>query len=251
MRLRCPGLQPRLRLGKALIVVNAYLLRALPYPEAQRLYSVRYAAPGATEPRGMETLDWASLGDTVEHAIAWDLDMFYVLGRDHAEATPGAWVTSGFMQGLGIRPAFGPGVGAEAFVSGSPQPALISHHLWQSRFAGDPEIIGRRFEAYVSDRPEEAEAFTIVGVLPADFWHLNPYTDVLAPLRAPTYPYLVRLREGVTSDASKSPKIAEFDVFASGRAEIGMNDPTAKLYAQTVPRSDWEAGDAGAPAAIP
>src|SRR5262245_8559704 len=182
----------------ALIVVNAYLLRALPYPEAQRLYNMRYAAPGASEPRGMETLDWASLNDTIEHAIAWDLDMFYVLGRDHAEATPGAWVTPGFMQGLGIRPAFGPGFGDEAFVSGSPQPALISHRLWQSRFAGDPEIIGRRFEAYVSDRPEEAEAFTIVGVLPAGFWHLNPYTDVLAPLRAPTYPYLVRLREGIT-----------------------------------------------------
>ncbi len=181
----------------ALIVVNAYLLRTLPYPEAQRLYNVRYAAPGVNAPRGMEALDWTSLGDTIEHTIAWDLDMFYMLGGDHPEATPGAWVTPGFMHGLGIRPAIGPGFGGEAFVAGSPQLALISHRLWQSRFAGDPQIVGRRFDAYVSDRPDEAEAFTIVGVLPADFWHLNPYTDVLVPLRASTYPYLVRLREGV------------------------------------------------------
>ncbi|MGH9314378.1 MAG: hypothetical protein ACRD1S_14425 [Vicinamibacterales bacterium] len=49
----------------------------------------------------------------------------------------------------------------------------------------------------MSDRPEEAETFTIGGVLPSGFWHLNPYTDILTPLRAETYPYLVRLREGV------------------------------------------------------
>ena len=45
----------------ALIVVNAYLVRTLPYPSAQRLYNVRYAAPGASQPRGMEALDWAAL----------------------------------------------------------------------------------------------------------------------------------------------------------------------------------------------
>ena len=145
----------------------------------------------------MEALDWAALDAAIEHTIAWDLDMFYLLGGDHAEAAPGAWVTPGFMQGLGIQPAFGRGFDAGAFVNGSPQVALISHRLWQSRFSGDPHILGRRFEAYVSDRPEEAEAFTIVGVLPADFWHVNPYTEVLVPLRAPTYPYQVRLREGV------------------------------------------------------
>jgi predicted permease len=78
--------------------------------------------------------------------------------------------------------------------------ALISHRLWNSRFGGDPNIVGRTFTAYVSDRPQEAEAFTIVGVLPAGFWHVNSYTDILAPLRAPTYPYMVRLREGVTPE---------------------------------------------------
>jgi len=54
--------------------------------------------------------------------------------------------------------------------------------------------------AYVSDRPDDPEIFTIVGVLPANFWHLNPFTQVLTPLRASTYPYLVRLQPGVTAD---------------------------------------------------
>jgi predicted permease len=61
-------------------------------------------------------------------------------------------------------------------------------------------VIGRTFTAYVSDRPAEAESFTIIGVLPQDLWHFNTYTDILAPLRAPTYPYLVRLRNGVTPE---------------------------------------------------
>jgi hypothetical protein len=50
---------------------------------------------------------------------------------------------------------------------------------------------------------------------------------------------LTRIREGAIADADRSPKVSEFDVFASGRSEIGQNHPTAKLYAQTLPRAAW------------
>jgi putative ABC transport system permease protein len=180
-----------------LTIVNAYLVRALPYPAADRLYSVQYSQPGGRDPRGMESLDWASLSDIVEHPIAWDLDAFYLLGGEYPQSTPGAWVTPGFVAGLGIRAAIGRGFEPSDFEAGRPVVALISHRLWQSRFGGDVNVIGRRFNAYVSDRPEEPESFEIVGVLPDNFWHLNPYTDVLTPLKAPTYPYMVRLRSGV------------------------------------------------------
>ena len=63
----------------AAAVANAYLLRTLPYPAADRLYTVEYAPPRRA-PRDMERLDWRPLDDIVEHPIAWDLDMFYVLG---------------------------------------------------------------------------------------------------------------------------------------------------------------------------
>ena len=181
-----------------LVVANAYLYTQLPYPSATRLYSVRYSAPGQDQPQEMEQLAWSSLDDVVEQSIAWDLDMFYLLGGQNAESVPGAWVTPGFIEGLGVRPAIGRGFAADAFASGRANVALISHRLWNSHFAGDPSVLGRQFTAYVSDRPEEAEAFTIIGVLPANFWHVNPYTDIFTPLRAQTYPYMVRLREGVT-----------------------------------------------------
>jgi predicted permease len=77
--------------------------------------------------------------------------------------------------------------------------------------------VGQTFTAYVSDRPQEAESFTIIGVLPPDLWHFNRYTDILAPLRAPTYPYLVRLRDGVTADRAASRITA---LVASGAARV-------------------------------
>lgn len=186
-----------------LAVVNAYLIRALPYPGASRLYGVSYSRPGEAAPRGLADLSWDALSDVVEHPISWDLDMFYLVGGDHPDAAPGAWVTPGFMQGLGIRPAVGRGFAPDEFKPGGPQVALLSHGLWQRRFGGDSGVIGRQFGAYVSDRPSDPDLFTIVGILPANFWHLNPYTEILTPLRAPSYPYLVSLREGI------SPAVAE------------------------------------------
>jgi len=182
----------------AIVVLNAYLLNDLPYPEADRLYWIRYGTPGQDTPRDMEKLDWASVSDVIEHPVAWDLDVFYMLGGDNVESIPGAWVTPGFVRGLGIQPAIGRGFEPDAFAPGSPNVALISHRLWISRFGSDPNIVGRTFAAYVSDRPEEAEQFTIIGVMPRAFWHINSYTDVLTPLRAQTHPYMARLRQGVS-----------------------------------------------------
>jgi predicted permease len=186
----------------AMVVVNAYLFSDLPYPAAERLYTVRYGAPGQDQPRGMEQLDWRSLDDVIEHPVAWDLDAFYLLGGENADVIHGAWVTPGFVQGLGIQPAMGRGFEPSAFAAGGRNEVLISHRLWHSRYGGDPSIVGRTFTAYVSDRPEETERFTIIGVLPQGLWHINGYTDILAPLRAPTYPYLARLREGVSAEAA-------------------------------------------------
>ena len=181
-------------------VINAYLVRGLPYPESERLYSVVYAEQPQEPPGQLQTLDWGSLADVIEHPIAWDLDMFYLTGGAYPEGAQGAWVTWGFMQGLGIPVAQGRAFTRQDFLTGQPQVALISDALWRDRYARDPAIVGRTFSAYVSDRPDDPEVFTIVGVLPANFWHLNPFTQVLTPLRAPTHPYLVRLQPGVTPD---------------------------------------------------
>lgn len=184
-------------------VVNAYLIRSLPYPESERLYSVTYAQPPAFPPEGLEDLDWESLSDVIEHPIAWDLDMFYVLGGEYPEAAAGAWVTWQFTQGIGVQAVLGRSFTQADFQPGQPQVVLISDALWRDRYGRDPQIVGRSFSAFVSDRPDDPETFTIIGVLPENFWHLNPYTQVLTPLRgANTYPYLVRLRPNVPTEVA-------------------------------------------------
>ena len=180
-----------------LTVANVFLIRPLPYPAADRLYNVEAEMPGRGTPSGLASVDWSPLEDVVQSAIGWDLDAFYIRGRERTEMTPGAWVTAGFLPGLGVRVSLGRAFEAADFERGAAQVALISDQHWERRFGRDPAAIGSTLRAYVSDRPDEAEAFTIIGVLPADFWHVNIYTDVLAPLRAPSIPYLVRLREGV------------------------------------------------------
>jgi putative ABC transport system permease protein len=181
-------------------VVNAYLLRGLPYPESHRLFNVRYAVPGQDFPQGLARLDWRALDDLVEHPIAWDLDNFSVRGAPYPELAAGTWVTPGYMAGFGVRPALGRGFSARDFEEGQPLVAIISHRLWQTRFGGSPDVLGRQFDAHVNDRPDALERFTIVGVLPAGQWHMNVFTEVLAPLKAPTFPYMVRLREGVAPE---------------------------------------------------
>lgn len=67
--------------GMTRAVVNAYLIRSLPYPEADRLYHVRYAPPGPVEPRGMSALDWSSVGDVVEYAVTSLGETYYLTGQ--------------------------------------------------------------------------------------------------------------------------------------------------------------------------
>ena len=202
----------------AMVVVGAYLLTDLPYPAADRLHWIRYGAPGQDQPRDMEKLDWASLHDVIEHPVAWDLDVFYMLG-DHVESVPGAWVTSGFVQGLGIQPAIGRGFDASAFAPGSPNVAIISHRLWSSRFGSDPNMVGRTFTAYVSDRPEEAEQFTVIGVMPQRFWHINPYTDVLT--RCARRP--IRTWRGLAPASHHSCGIADLRAYRGGAPSCRWN----------------------------
>ena len=193
-----------LSLGLALcaavsVLVNAYLVRGLPYPASDRLFDVQYGAPGLPPPRDLEKLDWKSLDDVLDVQIAWDLDNFSLRGAPYPELVQGTWVTPGYVEGFRVQPALGRGFSPTDFETGRPNVAVISHALWQRRFNGDPAILGKTFDAYVSDRPDEFETFTIVGVLSAAHWHLNPFTEVLAPLRAPTFPYVVRLKKDVAA----------------------------------------------------
>src|SRR5687768_17008349 len=90
-----------------LAVVNAYLIRSLPYPTADRLFHLRYAPPGPIEPRGMNQIDWKALGDVVDDAIIASSETYYLADSGHAQTARGLRVAPGFIRGLGVRPAIG------------------------------------------------------------------------------------------------------------------------------------------------
>lgn len=170
--------------------VNAYLIRPLPYPEVDRLVEVR----------PVPQVNWDEADDLFEHPVSWDLDAFTVVGDGPPELLLGSWVTPGYLEAYGVRPALGRSIRTDEAGDGRAAVVMISWNLWQRRFGGDPGVLGTTIQAFTSDRPDDAESFEIIGVLPSDFWTTNRYQDILAPLRASQPIYTGRLRPGVTPE---------------------------------------------------
>jgi putative ABC transport system permease protein len=214
--LRTPGFTlvttASLSLGFALIasttaVVNAYLIRSLPYPAADRLYHVSYARPGQPEPRGMALIDWRSLDEVVDVADTSASTRFHVTDGGYTQEAPGLLVAPGSLESLGVHVTLGRSFQREDFDTAAEQVALIAPSLWRDRFGSDPAIIGRQFRARLNDQNGRTETFRIVGILPAGFRYVANYSrpamEILAPLRAPMRAYMVRLREGVPVGAAE------------------------------------------------
>src|SRR5262245_24348919 len=151
-------------------VVNAVLWRPLPYPGAERLVRVGERGSALAEV-------FAALKQT-EHVFdgvaGWRERNFMLTGRGGPAHLKGPRITAELLPLLGVSPLVGRAFAAEEFQPGHDQVALISHRLWQSRFGGDPQIIG---QAVTLDRL----SYTVVGVTPPRF-DFFPEADLLTPL---------------------------------------------------------------------
>jgi len=186
--------------ASTLAVVNAYLIRSLPYPASDRLYAVMYEPPGPHEPSGMTALDWSSLSEVVEFAATSTGETFNLADRGNAETARGLRVSDGFIRSLGMQPAIGRGFREEEFRPGAEQVAMISYGMWRNRFGSDPGIVGRQVRAYTESESGPIEtSLRIVGVLEPVFWYQpnREGPEIVAPLRAQFRTYMVQLRWGV------------------------------------------------------
>jgi putative ABC transport system permease protein len=164
-------------------VVNAVLLRPLPYPDPDRLVMLwgTYPEFGQTTTSLPDFRDWreqsTAFGELAGHVPTTS-------NLAIAEGEPGrvrrAIVTANFFRTLGVQPLLGRFFlpeeeqgGGESYAVGE-QVAVISHGLWHSRFAGEPAVLGT--EIRLHGRP-----FTIVGVAPQDF-RFGETRDVWTPL---------------------------------------------------------------------
>lgn len=185
-------------------LLHAYLLRPLPFPHADRLVDIAMEPTNASRtqmaltPEGIWEIDWPERDAIIEHFVSWDLDELTIVGDDRPEAVRAAWATPGYFGAFATAPHLGRFFTDDDGRPGAPPVTVISHGLWQRRFGGDPDIIGKTVTAYSGDRPLDAEVFTIVGVLPLDYWFFNRYTEMIPALTASRPPYMLRLQPGVT-----------------------------------------------------
>ena len=161
-------------------VVNAVLLRPLPYPHPDEIAQVNLAwKDGGLN----DTLTGPEFEFYRDHASAFKAIAGFRGGPDLSIKRGGAseWisslrVTDGFFKVLGVAPALGRGIQREETVPGSAQSVVLSDSLWRKAFGADPAVVGRQVE--LGDA-----GYTVVGVMPPQFTFLEQPADVFVPLQ--------------------------------------------------------------------
>lgn len=145
-------------------VVNAVLLRPLPFPEAERLVEVDQLWKGkaVSSHSPMNFLDIEKQARSFERMAAMDTGGVTLTGRGAATRLEGAMVSAAFFDVLRVRPVLGRGFVAGENEPGRDKVVVLGHDLWRARFGGDPDVVGREVEL-------DREARTVVGVAPAGF----------------------------------------------------------------------------------
>jgi putative ABC transport system permease protein len=198
-------------------IINAVLLRPLPYRDPQRLVLLSEHWPQF--PRlslsYLNFRDWRDQSHSFEAVAAVRNNVMTMTGVPEAERLPTQNVTANLFDMLGVKPELGRALSEAEDTPGAPPVGLISHGLWQRHFSSSPAVLGR---SIILDN----ESYSIIGVMPAGFEVLQQAPDVILPLEpwARTLPDdrswhpgilpIARLKPGVHLEQARS----EIDVIA-------------------------------------
>jgi predicted permease len=159
-------------------VVNAILLRPLPFHEPERLVRVAGTGEGiglsGVTSRASNLRDWRELSRSFESLTGYfaffDYSSFVLTGGGEPERLVGVGVAQNFLDVLGVRPQLGRSFVDEECVWNGRPAVILTHGFWQRRYGGDPGVVGTSI--VLNDRPA-----AVVGVLPASF----DFTSVFTP----------------------------------------------------------------------
>jgi putative ABC transport system permease protein len=200
--------------------VNAWLIKPLPYPQADRLMVLlsHDTKKGWTESGVTSTadfLDYQQQNTSFDQVVPWATWAFNLTSDGPPERTAGGRVGWNFFQTLGVKPILGRTFLPQESQIGNEHEVILNEGLWKTRFASDPHIIGRQMTV-------DGESYTIVGVVPGKFqFPLQGLSNLWTPIaltpaeRADRngnwFQAFGRLKPGVT----EAQAAAEFDSIAT------------------------------------
>ena len=190
--------------------VYALLLKPLPFPELERVVAVwdSYPSKGVlrNEIAMANYLDWKAQNQSFEHLAIYSWWSTNLTGIDSPERIQGMAVTANFLDALGVKPIMGRNFSAEENEQGNDNVAILTYGLWQRRFGGDPNIVGKTITL-------SSNVCTIIGVLPekfaypanAEVYSPIPITQQSAANRQfHTYYAVGRLKPGVSIQSAQA-----------------------------------------------
>ena len=151
-------------------VVNGVLLRPLPFREQHRLVTLWESSPAQGLPQqavSPPTLaDWQNQNGPFEEIASWTGPTdFNLLTQDGVEKVRASYPSANLLRVLGVAPQLGRGFLAEEDRPQGPQSAILSYGLWQHKFGGGSNVLGRSLTVDTYGR----RTYTIVGVMPQGF----------------------------------------------------------------------------------
>jgi len=159
-------------------VVNAVVLRPLPFQDAERLAMI-WTTKDTNQEQPLSFADYSDLKNQTKSfsavGAASPLWNFTLTGGQEPEPLQGMYVSATMFELLGVAPERGRNFTVEEDRVGGTPVAIISHGLWERRFGVDPNIVGKSITL-------SGVNGTVIGVMPADFQLLDPAAEVWVPL---------------------------------------------------------------------
>jgi putative ABC transport system permease protein len=159
-------------------LINAVLLRSLPFPQADRLVSLWTAYPASDGQRDIFSpanyLDVAARASTLEAAGGYDTISFTLAGAGDPEFIPGVRMSASMSRVLGVAPQVGRWFTAEEDRAGAAV-VLLSDAIWRTRFGGDSGVLSRTLTL-------NGRGFVVIGVLPAGVAFPSRLTQIYSPV---------------------------------------------------------------------
>lgn len=212
-------------------IVDGVLLRPLPYPNPGQLVNiaqtVRSTGVSTHDSSPANYLDWVAQSDVFSHIAATSGIQSTLSGGDRPERIRVTITSSDYFPLFGVAAVTGRTLNSQDSRSGNDHVAVLGYDLWQSRFGGQSDIVGREIQL-------NGERFTVVGVMPRNFspdnyaqmWIPSPWDVPPHPLLPGQDPTKLRSRNYLEVWARLKPAVP----ISQARAQ--MNSIAARLEAQ-------------------